>query len=343
MSQITQFIGCDVSAETLHVAQFKNNTWQYSQENNTWETIQTYVQNLVKEQEKAGFVYHFIIEATGTYSTKLVYALCQAHVMVSLISPLQSRAFAKMRNKITKNDKTDSQLLAEYGQVNQADLTLYRLPEEPYVALRQLLDLLDQVEKLRRQVLNQSLAYAQLPPAQQKAFIQAKYQENIAQFTGQIVQIEAEIAQIKPPDTDLAEHQTLLKSIVGFGDKTVNTLLAYTGGLTQFENAKQLAKFIGISPTEYQSGSSIKAKGHINRAGNATIRRMLYVASWSAIRFNKACKQLYTRLRSKGKPAKLALIAVCNLLIRQAFAVIKKKCLFDNDYFEKNFASQTTF
>ncbi len=78
-------------------------------------------------------MYHFIIEATGTYSTKLVYALCQAQIFVRVICPHQSRAFAKMRNKITKNDQSDSQLLAKYGALNAADLTPYRLPEEPYV------------------------------------------------------------------------------------------------------------------------------------------------------------------------------------------------------------------
>jgi hypothetical protein len=59
------------------------------------------------------------------------------------------------------------------------------------------------------------------------------------------------------------------------------------------------------------------------------------MGTWSALRGNKACKQLYDRLRAKGKPVKVALIAVANKLIRQMFAVVKSGIPFDND-FEQN-------
>jgi transposase len=96
-----------------------------------------------------------------------------------------------------------------------------------------------------------------------------------------------------------------------------------------------LAKFIGITPTQHQSGTSIRSKGRMSKKGNITLRKTLYVATWSAIRFNKAAKALYQRLKQKGKPSKVALIAVANLLVRQVFVVAKKKIFFDNQYFER--------
>jgi hypothetical protein len=48
---------------------------------------------------------------------------------------------------------------------------------------------------------------------------------------------------------------------------------------------------------------------------------MLYVCAWSAKKHNKACKEFYERLLSKGKSKRLALIEVANKLIRQAFAI----------------------
>jgi hypothetical protein len=52
----------------------------------------------------------------------------------------------------------------------------------------------------------------------------------------------------------------------------------------------------------------------------------------AACRFNKQCRQLYLRLKEKGKPYKLIAIAVANKLLRQAFAVIKNKRVYDPYY-----------
>ncbi|RRD55688.1 transposase, partial [Tannerella forsythia] len=89
------------------------------------------------------------------------------------------------------------------------------------------------------------------------------------------------------------------------------------------DNAKQVARFIGICPTYQQSGTSVHIKGGINRNRDENLRSLLYVASWSALRANTTCKECYARLKANGKPSKVALMAVANKLIRQAFAVIK--------------------
>jgi len=56
---------------------------------------------------------------------------------------------------------------------------------------------------------------------------------------------------------------------------------------------------------------------------------LLYLCALTAREFNKACKELYNRLIEKGKPKKLALIAVANKLIRQAFGCIKNKSIYN--------------
>jgi hypothetical protein len=53
------------------------------------------------------------------------------------------------------------------------------------------------------------------------------------------------------------------------------------------------------------------------------------------MRHNKACKQMYDRLKAAGKPSKVALIAVAAKLIRQVFAVIKSGDPFDDNYVPK--------
>jgi drug/metabolite transporter (DMT)-like permease len=102
----------------------------------------------------------------------------------------------------------------------------------------------------------------------------------------------------------------------------VLALILTTGGFTYFQNAKQVSRYLGICPTYEQSGTSVNIRGHINRNGDAYTRGLLYIAAWPASRFNAQCKETYTRLRQNGKPGKLAMIAVANKLVRQAFAVV---------------------
>jgi len=47
---------------------------------------------------------------------------------------------------------------------------------------------------------------------------------------------------------------------------------------------------------------------------------------------NPACKALYERLRANGKTGKQALIAVCNKLLKQVFAVVKNNSLYQPNY-----------
>ncbi len=131
---------------------------------------------------------------------------------------------------------------------------------------------------------------------------------------------EAELADIASSEFD--KQLKALTSIKGIGITLATALILTTGGFTYFDNAKQLSRFIGICPTYQQSGTSVNIKGHINRNGDEHLRSLLYVASWTALRYNAACRECYIRLKANGKPSKVALIAVANKLVRQAFAIV---------------------
>ena len=117
----------------------------------------------------------------------------------------------------------------------------------------------------------------------------------------------------------------LLTSIKGIGVTLAAALIMATGGFTYFDNAKQLTRYLGLAPTYQQSGTSVNVKGHINRNGDSSLRSQLYVAAFASLRCNTECKECFDRLRSKGKPGKVALIAVANKLVRQAFAVVTQE------------------
>ncbi|MEO9533382.1 MAG: IS110 family transposase, partial [Crocinitomicaceae bacterium] len=56
---------------------------------------------------------------------------------------------------------------------------------------------------------------------------------------------------------------------------------------------------------------------------------------FTACQHNKACREIYERIVAKGKPKKLALMAVCNKLLKQAFAIAESGLVYDENFKSK--------
>jgi transposase len=123
-----------------------------------------------------------------------------------------------------------------------------------------------------------------------------------------------------------------VSSIKGIGKRATAMLIVFTQGFKHTKNHRQLISFAGLSPTEYSSGSSIQGKPRIYKRGGKNLRDVLYMCSMNAIKTNNACKALYERLKANGKTGKQALIAVCNKLLKQVFAVVKNNTLYQPNY-----------
>ena len=132
-----------------------------------------------------------------------------------------------------------------------------------------------------------------------------------------------------------SEHQDLLtriERIPWLGKKTSIMLLILTDGFERFTSSGELCSYAGLTPTIKQSGSSVRGKSRISKMGNQKLRNLLFMWSFTACKHNKACKAMYDRIVVKGKNKKLALIAVCNKLLKQAFAIAKSGLVYDNEY-----------
>ena len=155
-------------------------------------------------------------------------------------------------------------------------------------------------------------------------------QKELSHLDSLIARLTARMQQIA---TDhYSDLLTNLKSIPGIGKKTAMLLILVSGGFDRFDDYRKLSSYIGICPRIFESGSSVKGKPRICKMGMAKVRASLYVASWSAKRCNKACRELYERLLAKGKAKKLALIAVANKLLKQAFAIAKAQSKYQENY-----------
>jgi transposase len=137
----------------------------------------------------------------------------------------------------------------------------------------------------------------------------------------QVRALEAELLTLL--EQHFAQEMKLLQSIPGIGRKTAEMLLLFAGRFTRLDNYCQLIAKAGLSPREHTSGTSVRGKARITKMGGALLRGKLFVCSFSAKKSNAACKALYERLVAKGKNGKVALTAVCNKLLKQAFAIVK--------------------
>ncbi|WP_238427010.1 IS110 family transposase, partial [Capnocytophaga genosp. AHN8471] len=308
---IMSYVGIDISKDSFVVAfssASKSKTITYQNDD---KGIEKFINTLDKEQ------HHCVMEATGNYGVNLLYHLCEQEIKVSLINPKQSNFLSKMKLSTAKTDNKDARLLVEYGEKMNPEV--YKMPSDKIILLKQKQTVLTHLIKQRTASKNQLKSLELLNKKDNLAIDMLK--NNIDNLDKLIDNLEKDIVSIT--EEEFEKQVQLLTSIKGIGKKVATTLVIITNGFSFFENPKQLSRYIGICPTYQQSGKSLNYNGHINRNGHSTLRGQLFIASWSAAKYNSSCKALFERLREEGKPWKLAQIAVCNKLIRQAFAVIK--------------------
>lgn len=317
------YIGIDISKSKLNIAFFREEVWQELEVSNETRSIQKWIKSL------EGEVVHLIFEATGSYGAKLLYLLHLNGNPFTLINPSQSQGFARVKNNQSQTDARDAVLLAEYGMHMKPAPSL--VATEQWEKLRQTRQALRQMKKYKRMLGNQVHALAQLP--YQEPIVKNALDQTLNSIQKQITALEANLCDLT--DEEMNQMAQKLITINGIGPVTARELIIATNGFEHFDEAKQVAKFIGISPTTKSSGTSVRKKGRISRSGDPGLRGTLYMAAISASRCNNACKDIFKRLKDKGKSTKQALVAVAHKLLRQAFAVAKSMQDFDNNYYLK--------
>jgi transposase len=264
-----------------------------------------------------------VMEATGPYYIKLANFLYSKGFKVSVVNPLVIRRYSQMLLKRTKTDKADAQLIAMYGRDQIPDF--WKPNSENIQRIRQINSVLESLIKERTSWINRIEAAKQDDNFDELSLKIIK--QMVCLINRRIQKLEAELDKII--DADFKQENDILRSIPGIGRKTSIMLLAITGGFTKFENYKQFSSYVGLCPRIFQSGTSVRGKARICKIGISRVRQLLYLCALTARKFNKACKELYNRLIEKGKPKKLALIAVANKLIRQVFGCVKNMTFYN--------------
>lgn len=314
------YIGIDISKATFVAAFPVERGYRTETFQNDAKGIRRFISKLSSD------THHCVMEATGNYCFLLLYLLDKAGIRASLVNPKKIKNYARVMLSVTKTDAKDACLIADFGERFKPEP--YKFPSEQIMLLKQKKTVIRQLQKQLTATKNLHTSLEPLPVKDKKCIQSLK--QTTAFLEKQIKYMQQEMEEVV--SEVFARQLKALTSIKGIGVTLASALIIATGGFTYFDNAKQLSRFAGICPTIERSGTSINIRGHINRNGDENLSSMLYVAAWSASRHNKACRECYQRLRSNGKSGKLAMIAVANKLIRQAFAVVTSNSSYIDGY-----------
>lgn len=267
-------------------------------------------------------IVHAVMEATGSDGEALAVWLTDAGHRVSVINPAQIKGFGQSLLVRNKTDKADSRMIALFGEAHRPPPWQPPAPEVRQLQawVRRLIALQD----LKTQEDNR------LPTA--NAVVQPSIQSIIAVLTNEIYTVKQRIRDHFNQHPGLKAQADLLDSIPGIGEATIASLLAFLGDVSRFAHAKQLAAFAGLTPRQFQSGSSVRGATHLSKAGNPWLRRALYMPALTAVRHNPLIKAFYLRLRANGKPAKSALAACMRKLLHIIFGVLKSQTPFNPNH-----------
>ena len=312
--------GIDVSHTTLDICY----------QNNLGELFQLKVGNNNKGfatiLEHTGTEYHFAMEATGVYYIRLAFFLHQQGCKLSVVNALSIKRYIQMHLERNKTDKKDAAWICRYAM--EQSPPYWEMPDSAYFESKQLYNTIrEYTEQIKR--FNNQLHSLGLLPVPSKDTIRSlqKMKKHLAK--------EIEILELKLQAMLQQWQPAQLKSISsvkGIGKRASAMLIVYTQGFKNTHSHRQLISFVGLSPTQYSSGSSIQGKPRIYKRGGKNLRDVLYMCSMNAIKTNTACKALYERLKANGKTGKQGLIAVCNKLLKQVFAVVKNNSLYQPNY-----------
>jgi transposase len=243
-----------------------------------------------------------VCEATGGYERAAVGALLMAGLEVCVVPPGRVRAFAQAEGLLAKTDKLDARLLKRFGE--KVRPRLYVPMDEAAATLRELLEYRRQTSDQLVAVRNRmELAGKVLRPLLEA---QARFLEEKLAEADRLIRDHIE------RDDNLRGKAQRLRQLNGVGPVLAATLLAYVPELGQIED-KSLSALVGVAPFARDSGNTNR-KRHV-RGGRAVVRHVLYMAAVATTRCNRILAEFYQRLRSAGKPASVALVAVMRKML----------------------------
>jgi len=269
-------------------------------------------------------VCHFALEATGAYGRAVATFLAGEGQRVSVLNPARVKYGGIATGQGNKTDKADALAIAQYCRLHAPPLWRRAAPEVEQ--LRALVRRLAEVQSQLAREKNRSSVPGVTP------LVRQSLERAFAFLEDEIRQLQRQIREVIAGSASLKADKELLTSIPGVGEGTAQVLLAELPDVRQFGSAEQVAAWAGLCPRECRSGTSVRRRTRLSKAGNGHIRRALYLPAITAIRHNPPVRALYQRLRDAGKAAMAAVGAAMRKLLMLCYGVLKNRQKFAPDW-----------
>ncbi|MEM7332048.1 MAG: IS110 family transposase [Chloroflexota bacterium] len=328
--QQTYYVGIDIASATFVASVIKSpvniitKPKSFANETTGFEAFETWLSQLGVTPTQA----ILCMEATGVYGEGLAYHLSAHEWWVAVAPPLQvKQAFAPIGHK---TDAVDARQIAEYAFRFQDQLHRFVPKQEIIEQVKVLLQLREQFVRQKTAQLNSQQALKRKPIRTPLA--EALLDQNISHLKTNIDAIEKEIKQLFNQDSDFGHQIALLLTIPGVGLLLASHIVVLSSNLRDPLNHKTMAAYLGISPYQHSSGSSVRRQATSRHFGPATVRKLLHLAARSRRTHHPASRRYFERKVAAGKPKSVVLNNMANRLVRVICAVLRSRQPFIKDF-----------
>lgn len=322
----TVFVGIDVSKDTLDAclisSEGKTKEAQFPNDPKGHPALAAWADRHAK-----GAALHFCMEATGPYSEALATHLADAGRLVSVVNPTRIKYAGLARGRGNKTDRADAKLIAEYARREAPAAWQPPSPEvrELQALVRRLDDLTEMAAREKGRLASPALTTS----------ARASVTRTVKRLEKEADRVRTQADELIAGTEALAADRDLLESIPGVGRQTATTILAELPAVCRLPSAESAAAYCGLAPREFQSGTSVKKRTRLSKAGNARLRKALFLPTQTAVRFNPLLKGFFERLVGAGKPKMQAVGACMRKLVMLCYGVLKNRKPFDPEWASK--------
>ena len=238
-------------------------------------------------------------------------ALAGVGLPLCVVNPRQIRDFARAMGRLAKTDTPDAEVIALFAERVRPQARPLREPERVHLAelvgrRRQIIEMIGMETNRGRQAIDKPLA--------------RRLARHVAYLQKELDAIDHDIGDTIKHSPAWREAEALLKSVPCIGDVTARTLLAELPELGTVSR-HQVAALVGVAPINRDSGLM---RGRRAIAGGRTsVRAVLYMAALTATRRRSPFRAFYDQLTARGRPKKVALVAVMRKLLTILNAILR--------------------
>lgn len=263
---------------------------------------------------------HACMEATNIYWEALATGMhAQGHT-VSVVNPGRIKGYAQATMQRNKTDKLDSAVIASFCATQQP--TAWQPLTDAQRHLRALV-------RHREDLLQTQLQQQNRLRDTTDALVRTSLQAVLDTITTQLDAVDRAIKDHMATHAELRTNLQLLTTIVGIGAVTAAKVLAEFADLDQYESAKAAAADAGLTPSHFESGTSVRRRPRLSKIGKAGVRAALYWPAITAMTHCPACKAFAERLAARGKSKKVIIGAVMRKLVHIIYGVLKHRTPYD--------------